>query len=426
MNKTETFIKIKRFLEQKINELQQEIIELEEKHEMLTSGKAIEITDLESNQTYQLNLESPDTSFNLLKKLSQKHQDKKNKKVLDKYLTETKKDLARARKALKSLREVSDPIKNNSIYLTGDIEDFMLDIILIGSSIEITVEDLKTVLIECIRKNYEKYFNNNVEKQKVIESEDVIIITEMESCLFLGKYFDRKGNMIPNENEKEFVAALEKLFSSRSFLNKQIINCLVKENLITINTIIESLLADLRKINQEEKIKMEQKQASLNAAQIEQDISHQKMKEQRIAFKSQKDALKQLSQYYKDSKFIKIPENIEEFKQLLKKCLLPPEQEAKILRYLNNQLAETQENEELSLLKKYLTPTEIAIFSYASNTKAQELSYFISEVNELISLLKNTTDEEEINILVEYIKDNIKNIQYSLTPEELTAKKIFV
>lgn len=171
---------------------------------------------------------------------------------------------------------------------------------------------------------------------------------------------------------------------------------------------------------------MEQKQASLNAAQIEQDISHQKMKEQRIAFKSQKDALKQLSQYYKDSKFIKIPENIEEFKQLLKKCLLPPEQEAKILRYLNNQLAETQENEELSLLKKYLTPTEIAIFSYASNTKAQELSYFISEVNELISLLKNTTDEEEINILVEYIKDNIKNIQYSLTPEELTAKKIFV
>lgn len=207
MNKTETFIKIKRFLEQKINELQQEIIELEEKHEMLTSGKAIEITDLESNQTYQLNLESPDTSFNLLKKLSQKHQDKKNKKVLDKYLTETKKDLARARKALKSLREVSDPIKNNSIYLTGDIEDFMLDIILIGSSIEITVEDLKTVLIECIRKNYEKYFNNNVEKQKVIKSEDVIIITEMESCLILGKYFDRKGNMIPNENEKEFVTA---------------------------------------------------------------------------------------------------------------------------------------------------------------------------------------------------------------------------
>ena len=138
--------------------------------------------------------------------------------------------------------------------------------------------------------------------------------------------------------------------------------------------------------------------------------------------KDQKDALAKLNEYYQNGQFIKLPTDLTEFTDLLTKCLLDQTQEAKINRQLTEVL---QKNQEQALLQKYLSDTDITILKEAKQANQEALNYFLSAIDEIISLLEETQNEEDYNTLMQYLNENINNIKYSLTkniPKQPTLK----
>lgn len=420
-NYNETFKKIKTAVEEKIAYAEREIAYLELQLKIMNNNSEFFVLKKDGTQ-YAIDLNKKPQSKNPLIRLKE-HYDLKKMRKMQEYVIEEDTDILNTTKeSVRILSYVNRYLSQYDLVSPVDsISIYMIHINVLRLFVDVTIEDFKNVLIACIRKNYEQYINNPTKITDTLASKDEHKMNEMKCCLILGKYFNKKGAMLPGDIEI-FEATFNKLFNPENLLDEHLQAFLASQNLLSLNDVLDTLVLELQKQNLLALMAENKKAEYLKQKQEEAQVKHQEQKQQRKNLKDQKDALAKLNEYYQNGQFIKLPTDLTEFTDLLTKCLLDQTQEAKINRQLTEVL---QKNQEQALLQKYLSDIDIAILKEAKQANQEALNYFLSAIDEIISLLEETQNEEDYNTLMQYLNENINNIKYSLTkntPKQPTLK----
>lgn len=413
MNNNETFRKIKTSLDAKIAEVQNQIKSIELELEIVTSEpKFVLIKD--DGTKYDVDINQKPTSKNPITRFKEHRNLKKVKKIHNYVIKENTEILKNAKECLEILIKINRHLSQYGVVTpVENIADYIMHIDLLRTIIDVNLEDLRAVLVECVRKNYEKYANNQSQVKQTIASQNQVQINEMESCLILGKYFNKKGAMLPGDT-KTFQDAFNKLFAHGQLLDEEIQKMFKNYNMLAFNDVIDLLTSELEEVNQAALAEKTKKDEYLKRRQAEAEAQRIEHKLQKKALKRQKDALSIVNQYYQNGTFIKIPTNPTEFINILKEAHLPAEQEAKILRLLGVGLNNNNNNNNQLLFQKYLSSTDIELLNSVMQSKQESLIYFVSSIEEIILLLEETENDEDYTILMQYLNENINNIKYSL------------
>ena len=386
----------------------------------------IEIKDAKTGEELEFN---PNQTFsdNFFKKMKEKIKYNKNMALVKKIESNLEKELEETNIAIRELEKINSCLNNYGINSPiKNIANFVLHINASKIATNITLEDIKIIAGSAIRFNYNYYKHNQKARNEVINSGSENRTRDMNLCLEIGKYFNKDGSILPNEDEENFKIKLNELILYPTYDYKMTTQDFKKNNLYTIEEIINSIMNDLAQKNTSKRQEDTEKQAKkeLEEKRIKQNEAI--LKQKNIEYQKQKQKIKELSEYYKNGQIIKPYYNTSQFKKDLIEAGIDEFQAScittKMIKFIETLSIKDVFEEHI----QYFSQEDMAIIKYAQ--KNNIASYFLEELKATLSLLdkvENCSPDNQ-NILKDYLKENINNIKYSMNmSEEDIAKLIY-
>lgn len=255
------------------------------------------------------------------------------------------------------------------------------------------------------------YFNSQYAKRK--QNHKIINIEIIDK---LSEYYNQDGSFKYNEDIETFQYLIEKLFEKS--INTEVDNLFLynSPNILSIFS-IKDLVYLLEENNE------------LLKEQINNSIPTEtpEKKEDYSISEETRTALQELKKYYKNGSIIKIPENLEEFYQILKNTNLDEREQLYIINLIKQEI-EKQKNINIT---KFLNKEEQIIFEKASNLlnsfnrsngDSYILKQYIEELQTILSMLETETEEENINYLLSEIPNIIEQLSLICSKYEIENK----
>lgn len=266
----------------------------------------------------------------------------------------------------------------NNDHAINLVEDFMNFISVLAYGIGkkmLSVEEAAQVLGSAI------YYNFHSKKSGTIRFEDQHLVDA------LGPFFNIDGTPNKNISSQAVCAALESLmYSNMKFI--------INHAEIVPYTVFE-FADDLQKYYASYFEKFQTTRS--------QNQTPSQFKEPNVDYEAQN----LLKQYYKNGEIIKVPENMDEFLSILKRCNLLPSEEKRILDLIE----EAKSQEEYSFLSESERKVVQNIQEYFNSLKPYETAYYsLKKLLEELHALKDFYAESEIDFIeLKEIKDELIN-----------------
>lgn len=240
------------------------------------------------------------------------------------------------------------------------------------------------------------YFDNEYSKKyKNHQIEYMDIISE------LADYYNLDGSFKYNENIDKFVFIIDllKMYSSQE-------PRLFTEPFKPFETTYLNNLVDLLDENNKELIKSNKEET---------EEKEELVIKSNISLKS-REALNELRKYYKNGSIIRIPEDIEEFSNILDDCGLDSKEKSYILKLINEKI----NNNKNKTILSYLTYNDREIYEKSINLLNSSIylngdefviKQFIEELDTISTMLENETDEDN----KKYLLNDVPSIMRELS-----------
>jgi len=331
---------------------------------------------------------------------------KRNKELLENKIKDTYEEFLNFVSFTKAeyikTQNVITAFENNKIKSPiNDMNDLIDQLRLVPTSIE-AVSTLIGMAI---------YYNSQYAKRKQNHK-----IVNIETIDKLSEYYNQDGSFKYNEDTETFQLLIDKLF--KKSINMEDNNPLlyILPNMLSTFS-IKNLVYLLEENN--ETIRT-QTNNSVTSEINEEKEDYSIPEETKIAFQK-------LKKYYKNGSIIKIPENLEEFYQILKNTNLDEKEQVYIINLIKQEIIKQKNINTIKFLNKeeqiILEKASNLLSSFNhSNSDSYMLKQYIEELQTILSMLETETEEENINYLLNEIPNIIEQLSIICSKYEIKNK----